>query len=143
MSIKRREIARIENLLIRKVLIDAFCFLKADNVGVGVLKPAEQVRHSRVDRIDVPGGDLHLIAVDPIIWLSMLMCDCEDQYVIVFDRIKEFIRKPVKQTFPHFAALDLPCSRMTRDPLGCQLHLSFKGNAQSFKLEFKIVRGAL
>jgi len=43
-----------------ELFIDAFDFLKAGHVGLGLLDPAGHRLQARIHGIDVPGGDSHL-----------------------------------------------------------------------------------
>src|SRR5688572_8076038 len=42
-----------------KIFIDGFRFLKANDFQLVFVEPAEKLRHTNVDRINVPGRDLH------------------------------------------------------------------------------------
>src|SRR5690606_6980879 len=42
-----------------EVLIEAFDFLEADDVGPGLVEPGEDRVQARVDTVDVPGRDAH------------------------------------------------------------------------------------
>jgi hypothetical protein len=43
----------------RERLVDAFDFLKADDIGRAFLQPGQQMLEPLPDRIDVPGGNTH------------------------------------------------------------------------------------
>ena len=59
-----RLITGLPDCVRRKLGVRGFEFLKADDVGLGLAKPAEQVRQATVDVVDVETGDLHRSATD-------------------------------------------------------------------------------
>ena len=46
---------------------------------------------------------LCLFSVNPIIWFSMLMCNSNYKYMIIFDRIQKFVWKSMQQTLSDIA----------------------------------------
>jgi hypothetical protein len=45
----------------RKRIVGALQLLKANDVGLGGSQPAQQIGQTRIDVIDVEGGNLHLL----------------------------------------------------------------------------------
>src|SRR3984957_8602654 len=54
-----RMIARLPDCLGRELGVRGFELLKADDVGLGFVKPVQQVRQPTVDVVDIETGDLH------------------------------------------------------------------------------------
>jgi len=45
----------------REILREALGFLQAQHVGLRILEEGQKMGQSRLDRIDVPAGDLHKV----------------------------------------------------------------------------------
>jgi hypothetical protein len=59
LAVAYRMISRLPDCLRRELGVRGFDFLKAHDVGLGFVKPVQQVRQATVDVVDIETGDLH------------------------------------------------------------------------------------